>query len=66
MNINKNNILLIITFFFLSANFYAQSKKIENINNTHPNLILTQKGVEKIRAELGKVPLFDATLLKVT
>lgn len=65
MNINKNNILLIITFFFLSANFYAQSKKIENINNTHPNLILTQKGVEKIRAELGKVPLFDATLLKV-
>ncbi|RDY60299.1 heparinase [Flagellimonas nanhaiensis] len=28
----------------------------------HPNLILTKRGVEKIRAELGKVPLFDASL----
>ena len=31
----------------------------------HPNLILTKAGVEKIRAELGTVPLFDATLKKV-
>ncbi|NHN35741.1 alginate lyase family protein [Pseudomaricurvus alcaniphilus] len=28
----------------------------------HPNLILTKAGVEKIRANLGKVPLFDASL----
>ncbi|MCM4151464.1 heparinase [Arenibacter sp. N53] len=28
----------------------------------HPNLILTKAGVEKIKAELGKVPLFDATV----
>lgn len=28
----------------------------------HPSLIMTKAGVEKIRAELGKVPLFDATL----
>lgn len=28
----------------------------------HPKLILTTNGVEKIRAELGKVPLFDASL----
>jgi len=28
----------------------------------HPKLILTKAGVEQIRAELGKVPLFDASL----
>ena len=31
----------------------------------HPNLIMTKAGVKKIRAELGKVPLFDATVKKV-
>ncbi|MGB5821940.1 MAG: alginate lyase family protein [Saonia sp.] len=31
----------------------------------HPSLILTKTGVEKIRAELGKVPLFDRTLKNV-
>jgi len=31
----------------------------------HPKLIMTKGGVEKIRAELGTVPLFDATLASV-
>ncbi len=31
----------------------------------HPSLIMTKAGVEKIRAELGSVPLFDATVKKV-
>jgi hypothetical protein len=31
----------------------------------HPKLILTKTGVERIRAELGHVPLFDATLSKI-
>ena len=31
----------------------------------HPNLIMTKSGVEKIRKNLGKVPLFDATLKSV-
>jgi len=31
----------------------------------HPSLVLTKDGVERIRAELGNVPLFDATLAKV-
>ncbi len=31
----------------------------------HPSLILTKEGVQKIRAELGNVPIFDATLEKV-
>lgn len=33
------------------------SKKLE-----HPSLILTKKGVEEIRSQLGSVPLFDKTL----
>ena len=31
----------------------------------HPNLIMTEAGVQSIRAELGRVPLFDATVKKV-
>ena len=31
----------------------------------HPNLILTKAGVEKIRQQLGTVPLFDNTLAKI-
>ncbi|TPN82244.1 alginate lyase family protein [Aquimarina algicola] len=31
----------------------------------HPNLILTKKGVENIKRQLGSVPLFDKTLAKV-
>jgi len=31
----------------------------------HPKLIMTKAGVEKIRAELGTVPLFDATVQMV-
>ncbi|GAC21442.1 alginate lyase family protein [Paraglaciecola arctica] len=31
----------------------------------HPNLILTKDGVEKVRKNLGKVPLFDATVQSV-
>jgi hypothetical protein len=32
---------------------------------SHPNLILTKKGVEEIRANLGTVPMFDVVLDKV-
>ncbi len=31
----------------------------------HPSLVMTKPGVEQIRAELGKVPLFDATVASV-
>ncbi|RZV35694.1 MAG: alginate lyase family protein [Chromatiales bacterium] len=31
----------------------------------HPKLIMTKAGVERIRAELGSVPLFDATVATV-
>ena len=32
---------------------------------SHPGLILTQEGVEEIRASLGKFPLFDRSLAKI-
>ncbi len=32
---------------------------------SHPNLILTKKGVEEIRKNLGTVPMFDVALAKV-
>ncbi|TYK66137.1 heparinase II/III domain-containing protein [Colwellia echini] len=49
-------LVLIITTF--TASFVVQAQE-------HPNLILTKDGVEKIRDNLGKVPLFDATVSRV-
>ena len=47
----------------------AQSKAVSNTKKAnkleHPSLILTKAGVEKIKAQLGTVPLFDASLEKV-
>ncbi len=37
----------------------------ESLAGEHPGLIMTKAGVEEIRAQLGTVPLFDATLAKV-
>ena len=31
----------------------------------HPNLILTQEGVQKIRENLGEVPFFDSYLAEI-
>jgi hypothetical protein len=36
-----------------------------SVGGEHPNLIMTKAGVERIRAELGTVPLFDTTVEKV-
>jgi hypothetical protein len=67
MNFIKNIQILIVVLLLVNVSCSAQTKVSSKkaTNNVHPNLILTQKGVEKIRAELGKVPLFDATLAKV-
>jgi hypothetical protein len=45
-----------VLIFFISLAAAAQD---------HPNLILTQSGVEQIRENLGKVPFFDAYLAEV-
>ena len=57
MKVRYKTILLFLTIGLLTLiNIQAQE---------HPSLIMTKAGVEKIRAELGTVPLFDATLANV-
>lgn len=60
MNKNKNIVILIRSIWLLMflCSFAVQSQE-------HPKLILTKAGVEKIRAELGNVPLFDTSLEKL-
>ncbi len=50
------NLKTTVLIFFISLAAVAQD---------HPNLILTQSGVEQIRENLGKVPFFDAYLAEV-
>ena len=45
-------------FLLLSANALLASADTSN----HPKLVMTQADVEKIRQQLGNVPLFDASL----
>lgn len=53
----ENNRLLkeiaVVIVFFVIQNTAAQG---------HPSLVLTKKGVSEIRKQLGKVPLFEASL----
>ncbi|MEM7503837.1 MAG: alginate lyase family protein [Pseudomonadota bacterium] len=52
--------LLLLTLSSCSAADDTSSDSVK-----HPKLILTKAGVERIRSELGSVPLFDATLARV-
>ena len=55
----KNNIVVqifLLLFLMAGDSSFAQS---------HPNLILTQEGVKEIRANLGKVPMFDKVVADV-
>jgi oligo-alginate lyase len=52
-----------LTRLFLLVNTLATALLVEA--QQHPNLIMTKKGVEKIRMNLGKVPLFDETVKRV-
>ncbi|APA63741.1 alginate lyase family protein [Maribacter sp. 1_2014MBL_MicDiv] len=56
MTKNLTTIQVIICCIFLCFSTMAQE---------HPSLILTKAGVQNIRAELGNVPLFDASLEKL-
>jgi hypothetical protein len=51
---------LTIALAMLGLTTYFSSHAAE-----HPSLVMTKAGVEQIRAELGSVPLFDATLMSV-
>lgn len=50
---NKVTTVLLILLMFLHTNAESQ---------IHPSLVLTKKGVEDIKSQLGTVPLFDKTL----
>ncbi|MCF6296902.1 MAG: heparinase II/III family protein [Flavobacteriaceae bacterium] len=60
-------IALIISLILFSCNeeIVNNSNDLINTVKEHPNLILTKKGVEQIKTQLGNVPLFDKTLAKV-
>ncbi|MFD0835332.1 alginate lyase family protein [Mariniflexile aquimaris] len=64
----KNKIHLVLaTLLFVMVSCKAQniSKTKKSAKLEHPSLILTKSGVEKIKANLGSVPLFDRTLATV-
>jgi hypothetical protein len=54
--LTKSQIATIIVLILLHINVKAQ---------THPSLVLTPEGVREIRSQLGKVPLFDASLADI-
>lgn len=55
--------LCITLFTIVSCNDGNDSKLNNNQSEPgHPSLILTQKGVESIRQNLGSIPIFDETL----
>lgn len=51
--------------FAVSVTAIGLSSSFMSFANEHPNLILTKDGVEKIRANLGNVPLFDESLAAI-
>lgn len=58
--------VLVITVLLVSLSCNKQSEKagnnLENITEAHPKLVLTKTGVEKIRSQLGRIPIFDRSL----
>lgn len=56
---------LIILFVTLSCNNSGKVNDKNKDDTTHPNLILTTKGVKEIRAQLGSIPIFDNSLQEV-
>ena len=54
----KKTSIAVVTIVLASLSFASIAKE-------HPSLILTKAGVEEIRSNLGKVPLFDSTIEKV-
>ncbi|RXP45220.1 heparinase [Lutibacter sp. HS1-25] len=62
--------LFLIFSVLLSVLFSCDHKTKKDVvslqsQSQHPSLILTKKGVQDIRAQLGTIPIFDATLAKV-
>ena len=64
MHLAKITNLLLFAFTFATP-LFIQAQAQAQIQQEHPNLIMTKAGVEKLRQNLGKVPLFDKSLQSV-
>ena len=60
-----SSIIFILIGMLLSCKEEANVKIEATSQSEHPKLILTAQGVKDIRAQLGKIPIFDNTLEKV-
>ncbi|MBT8316046.1 MAG: alginate lyase family protein [Lutibacter sp.] len=64
--LSKHNYLIIILIFvqitLFSCTNNSSIQPQEGTDSSHPKLVLTQKGVQTIRKNLGNIPLFDETL----
>ncbi|WP_024481291.1 alginate lyase family protein [Cellulophaga baltica] len=61
-------VVLLISLFSCKEDVTVVSKeegKTVSEQGAHPNLILTAQGVKDIRAQLGSIPIFDASLKAV-
>jgi len=61
---------IIVMFFFITISCIQKDTSSSSSDskigdNEHPSLILTQAGVEKIKSQLGRIPLFDNALQTV-
>mgnify|MGYP003634300487 CR=1 FL=1 len=63
--LNKILLLLIVTTMSCKSDVEDTTVNTNKGLGVHPKLILTKNGVDKIRASLGSVPIFDKTLEKV-
>ncbi|MDO5970342.1 alginate lyase family protein [Flavivirga aquimarina] len=56
-------VFIVIGFIVLSCKDETTKNNNDQVSNQgHPNLILTKAGVEKIKSQLGSIPIFDKTL----
>jgi len=51
--------------FFVGCNSESKKSIDSSIDMSHPSIILTNKGVKDIRAQLGSIPIFDNSLKEV-
>jgi hypothetical protein len=65
MKLYSYNLLLISLSLILTYSCSAQKKTNNDLTVAHPRLVLTEQGVKEMRAQLGKVPLFDQTVSQV-
>ncbi len=54
-----------MTILIVPLILLCEKSQSQDSENEHPNLILTEEGVQEMRASLGKIPLFDQSVSEV-